>query len=266
MTGFMRRFNASQLALLCLLAGSAGTAHAQTLAVGVRAGSLGLGPEAVLGLGSRLALRAGIGAVPITPTGTISDISYEIEPPSPLASAGVDLYLLSHLRLMTGLLFGAERTEFTGQLAESVRIGDQTYTPDQVGSLDGALLTRSVAPFVGLGFGGYANSRVGVTLDLGVAFLGENDLELTATGPFTDDPTFQQELEKERLSTEQKLRLRIPAQAVHRFRCIPSTDSGASRPSIPEHSVHRFRPRRPAIPADSVHLDGRGPGARDDAG
>ena len=32
--------------------------------------------------------------------------------------------------------------------------------------------------------------------------------------------------------------VRIPVQAVHRFRSNPSTDSGPSRPPIPEHSVH----------------------------
>ena len=37
----------------------------------------------------------------------------------------------------------------------------------------------------------------------------------------------------------------IPAQAVHRFRCIPSTHSG--------QVVHPFRAFRPAILAESVH-------------
>jgi hypothetical protein len=35
---------------------------------------------------------------------------------------------------------------------------------------------------------------------------------------------------------------------------IRSADSGASRPPIPEHSVHRSRPFRPAVPAEAVHL------------
>jgi len=192
------------LLLTCVVGSSA--AHAQSFAVGARGGTMGLGAEAIVGITERLAVRAGVGAVPFTPTGTISDIRYEIEPPSPLASAGVDLYLLSNLRLFGGVLFGAERTEFTGKLAESVTIGNQTYTPDQVGSLHGALLTRSAAPYAGLGLGSYQGSGVGVTLDLGVAFLGENDLELSADGPISGEAAFRQELERERLDVQDDLR------------------------------------------------------------
>ena len=192
------------LALLATLV--AGTSvQAQAFAVGARGGTFGLGGEAVLDLG-RVAVRAGVGAVPFTPRGTISGITYEIEPPSPLTSAGVDFYLLSNLRLLGGILFGAERTDFTARLAESAQIGDRTYTPEQAGTLLGQFQSRSAAPFIALGFGRYGDTRVGVTLDLGVAFLGENDLELSATGPFANDPTFRQELEKERLSVQEDLR------------------------------------------------------------
>jgi hypothetical protein len=193
------------LAAVALLAGAAGPAVGQAVAVGARGGTFGLGGEAVLGLG-RIALRAGAGVVPFTPTGTHSGITYEIEPPSPLLNVGVDLYLTGGLRLIGGLLFGAETTSFTAQLAESVRIGDHTYQPGQVGELAGELQTRSAAPFIGLGFGSYGHARVGLTLDLGVAFLGENDLELAANGPIAGDATFQQELEKERLGLESDLR------------------------------------------------------------
>jgi hypothetical protein len=59
---------------------------------------------------------------------------------------------------------------------------------------------------LGLGFGRYGDGRVGVTLDLGVAFMGENDLLLSASGPIASDATFRQELEKERVSVEADLR------------------------------------------------------------
>lgn len=193
------------LVLLSLAPVASRPANGQQLAVGARGGTFGLGGEAVLGLG-RVALRAGAGTVPFTPTGTLSGISYDIEPPSPLFNLGADLSLTSGLRLIAGVLFGAETTSFTGQLAEDVRIGDRTYQPEQLGKLEGALKTRPAAPFVGLGFGSYGGARVGVTFDLGVAFLGENDLELTANGPIAGDATFQQELEKERLRVESDLR------------------------------------------------------------
>jgi hypothetical protein len=196
----------NSLLLALALASVASQSRAQTVAAGARGGTFGLGGEVVLGLGHRLGLRAGIGLLPFTPRGTISGISYDIEPPSPLSSVNVDLYLLDNLRLIGGFLFGAEHTDFDARLAESVRVGDRTYTPQQIGSLAGTVESRSAAPFAGLGFGRYGDGRVGVTLDLGVAFMGENDLILNAAGPISGDATFQQELEKERASVEEDLR------------------------------------------------------------
>jgi len=198
-------FRKLPLILLVLAATSSGL-NAQTLAVGGRAGTFGLGGEAILGLGGNLALRAGFGLIPGNPSATFSGIKYEIRPPSSLTSVGADLNVPGGLRLFGGILFGAKSTEFTGRLAQSARIGDQTYTPAQAGTLEGALKSKSAAPFLGLGFGRYGSASVGITLDLGVAFMGENDLELAATGPFRNDPTFQQELEKERASVEADLR------------------------------------------------------------
>lgn len=201
----MSGFDRSLLALLSAALIAPTGVHAQELAVGARGGTFGLGGEAVLGFG-RIGLRAGAGVVPFTPNGTLSGITYDIEPPSPLFNVGADLQLTSGLRLIGGLLFGAENTAFTAELAEDVRIGDRTYQPSQVGELAGSLKSRSAAPFVGLGFGNYHDTRVGVTLDLGVAFMGENDLLLDASGPLANDPTFRQELEKERVQVEDDLR------------------------------------------------------------
>lgn len=196
--------------LLAAVAGSvvlaSGAASAQGVAVGARVGTLGLGGEVAVGLGPRLQLRGGIGAIPVTPTGTFSEVDYEVEPPSPLLTLGADVYLLRSVRLFGGVLFGAEETNITGDYTGSVEIGGETYDRSDVGVLRGTVRTTSAAPYAGLGFGRHVAAGFGLTLDLGVAFLGESDLELTASGPIASDPLFQAELEEERRSVEDDLR------------------------------------------------------------
>ena len=197
-----------QVFLLAVVVAGAAPVNAagQEISVGGRGGTFGLGGEVVLGFGGTFALRAGLGAVPVTPGATFSGIRYEVEPPSMLATAGADVHLTGGLRLVGGILFGAEETDFTARLTRSTRIGSHVYTPEQAGTLLGTLRSRKAAPFVGLGFGSYDDARVGVTLEVGVAFLGENDLELAATGSFASDATFRQDLELERAAVEDDLR------------------------------------------------------------
>lgn len=189
----------------CIVLAASGV-QAQGIAVGARAGTLGLGGEAAVGIGQRLAIRGGVGVIPVTPKGTFSDVDYEVELPSPLMTLGADLYLLPSLRIFGGMLFGAEETNITGDFTGTVNIGGTEYSKSQLGDLTGTVKSATAAPFVGIGFGRHVARGFGLTLDLGVAFMGEADLELEATGPISTNATFQNELEEERREVEQDLR------------------------------------------------------------
>lgn len=190
--------------LLTVAALGVGEAQAQGVAIGARAGTLGLGGEAAIGLGSRLALRGGVGVIPYKPTLTFSDIDFEVDPPSPLMTIGLDLYLTPGLRLMGGVLLGADQIDVAGETEGSVQIGDRTYT--DVASLKGSVISKNTtAPFVGIGFGRHIASGLGLTLDLGVASRGESTVSFEATGAATSRPEFQAELEKERAQAEEDI-------------------------------------------------------------
>lgn len=199
----MQRMTRIAVAALAAAAVVVGEAQAQGVAIGARAGTLGLGGEAAIGLGSRLAIRGGVGVIPYKPTFTISDIDWEVEPPSPLMTVGVDLYVTPGLRLMGGVLLGADQIDVTGEWEGSVTIGDRTYS--DVSTLTGAVKANSTAPFAGIGFGRHVANGMGLTLDLGVAFRGESKVTLQATGNATNRPEFQAELEKERAQAEEDI-------------------------------------------------------------
>lgn len=196
-----KRLAPSLLALVLALPGSAG---AQGLGVGVRGGSLGFGGEAAVGLSSFLAIRGGFGFFPLQLNIDYSGVDYTVKPPSSLGTVGVDLYPGGRsFRLMAGLLLRSGDVELeSGDLGQAgpVEIGDNEY--DQAGTISGVLKTESRAPFFGIGFGRHTAPGFGVSLDLGIALVGDPSVELSASGPITQVPGFNEDLQAEAQTIE----------------------------------------------------------------
>jgi hypothetical protein len=64
-----------------------------------------------------------------------------------------------------------------------VVIGNDTYTPSQVGSLTGVVDFKKTAPYLGIGFSG--QGRVSLLFDLGVGFTGTPRVNLAGTTNLT---------------------------------------------------------------------------------
>ncbi len=183
------------LLLSALLLVPAGLA-AQGIAIGARVGTLGAGGELALGISESLVLRGGVGVVPLDYTGTFDQIDYTVTFPSTMATVGIDLYPGGgSFRIMGGLLWRSDDVEMEAPLTGSVDIGGTTYT--ETGTLKGVLVQKSVAPYAGIGFGKHTAGGIGLFLDLGVAVLGEPDVQLTASGAVANVPGIQQDLNDE---------------------------------------------------------------------
>jgi len=171
----------------------------QGFGLGARAGTLGFGAEAALGLSDHLVVRGGIGSFFLDFEGDFDGVDYTVTPPSMTGTLGVDLYPTGgSFRLMAGIMFRDGDFELeSGDLSQAggIEIGDTEY--DEAGTLTGAFATSSTAPFVGLGFGHHSRGGFGVFLDLGVAFVGEADVTMQAHGAIASVPGFQQDLDKE---------------------------------------------------------------------
>lgn len=183
--------------------------EAQGFGIAGRAGTLGLGVEGALGLGSSVVVRGGLGLMPLEPTTTIDDIEFTVGLPDNWYNVGADFYLGGSFRIGAGMLFKPDDPTLTGELSgtASVTIGDKTYTRSDVAVLNGVLDSKDSAPYVVLGFGKHTSSGVGLFLDLGAGFMGEPEVLLSAEG----DPTivnsaeFQAELRKQEQQTEDDL-------------------------------------------------------------
>lgn len=184
------------VALLILLLAAPQSLRGQDLAVGARAGTLGLGGEVALGLSDALAVRGGFGIFPLDYTDEFEGYEYTVTFPTSIWSVGLDLYIGGGpVRLMGGVMGRSGDLEVESDISGTRVIGDQEYQGS--GTLKGALVQNAVAPFAGIGFGKHTAGSFGFFVDLAVAFTGEPDVNLSVTGPIAAEPGIQQAVENE---------------------------------------------------------------------
>jgi hypothetical protein len=176
---FGARLALSTLGLFC----AAGAQAAGGLAVGVKAGTAGIGVEAVTSLNSVLNLR-GVGNFFNYDYDTTEDgVDYQSE--LELRSYGLLLDLhpfKGRFRISAGGLGNGNGATLVATCPGACEVGDVTIRGNDA-RLDGAVDFKKFAPYVGLGFG---NAMVGSGLygifDIGVMFQGEPDVALAASG------------------------------------------------------------------------------------
>jgi len=182
-------------------------ASAQGFGVAARAGTLGLGAEAAVGLGESVAVRGGLGLVPFELNATIDEMAVNLELPRTWYNVGLDLYLNGAFRMGGGMLFKPDDPTLTGDFTTSQDIGGRTFTPDEIGTLTGIVDSQDSAPYVLIGFGKHTSSGVGLSLDLGLAFLGDPDVSLASEGgTFSDQAELQSRLDQEAQNFEDDMR------------------------------------------------------------
>lgn len=187
-----------------LLGMVAAPAAAQSLAVSGRISTLGIGAEAGIGAGSMVGLRAGFNVQPFEPSREFDDIDFTLDLASPSYTLLLDLHPGgSGFRLTGGAVFFGSDHELRGVPTEAVDIGDQSYTPEQIGTLSGMFEVKDVAPYLGIGFGRIGGrTGPGFVVDLGVALQGEPGVQLSASGPIASQPVFIANLEEEEREIE----------------------------------------------------------------
>jgi hypothetical protein len=190
--------SARLLALVAVLSAVPASRAAAQIAISPHVGTLGLGADLSVGLLPALGIRAGGNLQPWKPKLDFDDLEYTIDLASPTWFGVLDLYIAGPLRLSGGAVAFTNDTKIDARVTQSVDIGNTTYTPQQIGTIQGVFEANRVAPYGGIGFGKAPRSTgVGFSMDLGVAFHGEPDVHLSASGPLASDPTFQSNLTRE---------------------------------------------------------------------
>jgi hypothetical protein len=190
-----------------LLTASAARADGGGFAIAGRAGTLGLGGEASVNIFQDLNFRAGFSVFSFDYAGSINEIDYKFKADLRTLPLMLDWYPFHDaFHLTGGIILNDSGIDLQGKSSTSVTIGDQTYSAEQAGTLNGNIDFNRVAPYLGIGWGNPFNnsSRLGLLCDLGVAYSGSPDVSLRATGTYANDPTFQSNLAKERQDLQDK--------------------------------------------------------------
>ena len=138
-----------------------------------------------------------------------SDIDYDVDADLLSFPVMLDWYPFknSGFRISAGALINKNEADLEASSQSSYTINGTTYTAAQLGTLNGNVDFNEVAPYVGIGWGNALSKdkRWSFTCDFGVAFQGEANIDLSATGPIASDPTFQEDLAQEKRELEKEL-------------------------------------------------------------
>lgn len=190
----------SWLVLSVLLCYGAGCTDTGQWAIGAKAGTLGLGGELTKRVASDINTRIGFNMLDYSFDDDVAGIEYDFGLGLRSFSALLDWHIFDGpFRITGGILSMDNRFDLDSLVNQNVTIGDNTYTPAQVGTLSGRVDIEGVAPYIGIGWGNPVGRgrRWGFYSDLGVAFANSPDVVLRANGTLAADPAFQADLAKE---------------------------------------------------------------------
>ncbi len=193
------------LAALALVA-TGGAAHAQDWmnrdrwAVGVTAGSDGLGGDLKYSLSPQIVLRARGAGLGFSHSENDSGIHYAGKVKFATGGAFVDWHPFSNGFLLSGGVVGGDRkVDLSGSPTGNVTLFGNTYTPAQIGSVTGRAKLDSAAGFLGLGYDSTFSRRgpIGISVLAGVQLSSSPKVRLSSTGLLATTPQLQADLVKE---------------------------------------------------------------------
>mgnify|MGYP006081439833 CR=1 FL=1 len=166
----------------------------------VRIGTLGGSIEVNKPINKYLGARAGFNYFTYGTSEKLEDVSYDIDLEFKSFGAYLDWYPFnSTIHFTAGVLINGNKIEADGKAQSSYRVGNNSFTGAEVGTLDAEVDFNALAPYFGVGvdtsWGG--ESQVSFNLDLGIIYQGAPDVNITASGTAASDPFFQSNLAKE---------------------------------------------------------------------
>ena len=188
------------------LCGSQAVLADDDLWFGAKAGTLGLGLEATWRPLAYLDLRAGLNSYDYDTSDSYVGIGYDVQLDLSTYYITANLRVpLSPFRMTAGVFSNGNEVMLTSDPNAVYDVGGTIYTGAQVGTLMGGVDFDSTAPYFGFGADFRLADTFGLNIDLGVLWQGSPRVALAANGPIASDPTFQTDLEAERVALENDL-------------------------------------------------------------
>ncbi len=179
----------------------------ERFAVGLTAGSDGVGGDLQYSLNRYLVLRGRGTWLEATYTGNSNSLHYSGRFDLSESGGFVDIHPFANaFTLSVGAVSGPRRVDLSASYRTSVAYQGQTLTPVQLGTVGGAATLSPTAPFVGLGFDNTftTRSRIGFKFLAGVAFSRQLQVELHPTSGLAT--VYPQIIEPDLIQTEQEIR------------------------------------------------------------
>ncbi|NJO38031.1 MAG: hypothetical protein HC871_10980 [Rhizobiales bacterium] len=170
--------------------------------------TLGLGLEAGVRVNPSFGLRLGGNWLGFDYDGVDGDLDYEGEVTLASLGALADYHpFQGGFRLTGGLRFNFNEADLDGTPDDDIEIGDETFSPDEVGTLTGDVGFDVLAPYLGIGYGAtLLQGALSIGFDLGVMYQGKGDVDLDAEdGLLSDDAVLQENLAIEEDKVEDDL-------------------------------------------------------------
>lgn len=154
-------------------------------ALGVIAGSRGVGLELQYAWSDELVLRGTVDALNAETGGRYRGFDYRVAGEGRSVGVFVDYHPGGSPWLMSGGVFlGEPEVDLIGRPVRAVRVGGAVFTPAQIGEVRGGIEANIASPFVGVGYDDTftANRRWGARVLIGAAFSGTPRVQLASRG------------------------------------------------------------------------------------
>ncbi|HMP74432.1 MAG TPA: hypothetical protein PKE55_14335, partial [Kiritimatiellia bacterium] len=179
------------------------------VALGLTAGTLGVGAEATVYIQPWLNLRAGYTLLKVDFNQRPDSVKYivDVDIGTPLLALDFLPFEARNFRISAGLALMDDGFSVRSTPQGNRRIGENTYTPEQMGTISGDIDYGTIAPYVGIGYGNPVrpDNAVSFAIQAGVLFISPELSTLQATGSARDNPAFRADLERERETFESDL-------------------------------------------------------------
>ena len=175
----------------CILAAAAAAfgvaAHASDYGVSASVGTTGLSLHLSVALTPALNIRVGPSFLNYSTSTSTSNVDYDLKLKLRTFDALADWFPgSSPFRLSAGLVYNDNRFDAVGQpnASGSFTLNGDVFTAASVGTLNGTIDFRRIAPYVGIGWGNAVQpvKGWGFVADLGVLFQGSPRSHLASSG------------------------------------------------------------------------------------
>lgn len=162
----------------------------------------------VQSLHSNVNLRLGLNRYHAKGDGTEDNVEYTVDVRLRTLGLLADWHPYDGVfRVTGGILHNGNTVTVTGRPNDSLRIGNSSYSPSEIGTLTYDVGFRKLAPYLGFGFGNALrqSQAFSFVIDFGLMFHGFPDVDMSASGWTAYTSRFQADLAREERDLEEDL-------------------------------------------------------------